>query len=164
VAGHTTRASVRAGRVDGQKITAQASYLGNVTGRRATARSELPIRPAEIVPVQPVPARPAPEAPVYHRYLAKQHVRRDIGSRIQVLDLAAPDTPANAPPPLHDQEGESVPFLVICVTHGASKHLKAYSSAVRAAKASHHWCEVCKKELIAFHKLHGRVGSHPARK
>jgi hypothetical protein len=162
VAGHSTRSTARAGRIDGQKITAQASYLGNVTGRRATARSELPIRPAEIIPDQPVPARPAPEAPGYHQYLAREHVRRDIGSQIQVLDLAAADTPASAPPPLKDHEGASVPFLVRCLTHGASKHFKAYSSAVRAAKASHHWCEACKRELISFRKLHARVANHPA--
>lgn len=146
--------------MDGQKITAQAAYLGNVTGRRATARSELPIRPAEIIPEQPAPARPALETPG-QKYLAKEHVRRDIGSRIQVLDLAAPDTPASAPPAPQDHDGTSMPFLVRCLTHGPMKYFKAYSSAVRAAKASHHWCEACKKELTAFHKLHTRASSHP---
>jgi hypothetical protein len=163
VAGHTTRATARAQRSNGQKITAQASYLGNITGRRATARSELPIAPAEIIPDQPAPSRPALEGPG-RRYLAREHLRKDIGSQIHVLDLAAPDTPASAPPALQDQDGVPMPFLVRCLTHGASKYFTAYSSAVRAAKASHHWCEACKRELIVYHKLHGRVGSHQAQR
>jgi hypothetical protein len=126
-------------------------------------RSELPIRPAEIIPDQPVPARPALEAPG-RQYLAKEHVRRDIGSQIQVLDLTAPDAPAAAPPALLEPDGTSMPFLVRCLTHGPSKYFKAYSSAARAAKASHHWCEACKKELIAFHKLHSRVSNRSVQK
>ncbi len=118
-------------------------------------RSELPIVPAEIIPDLPVPSRPAAETPARH-YLAKEHVRRDIGTKIAVLDLAAPDTPPGAPPVLQDADGEPMPYLVRCMTHGTQKHFMAYSSAVRAAKASHHWCDTCKKDLISFHKLHAR--------
>jgi hypothetical protein len=116
----------------------------------------LPIVPAEIIPDQPTPSRPAAEAPARH-YRAKAHLRRDIGSKIEVLDLAAPDTPPGAPPVPRDADGEAMPYLALCLSHGARKHFMAYSSAVRAAKASHHWCDACKKELIAFHKLHARV-------
>lgn len=160
MAGQPTNITARAQRrPSAPKITPQASYLGSPRTRRTMPRSELPIAPAEIIPDQPTPARPAGEAPARH-YRAREHVRRDIGTRIEVLDLAAPDTPSGAPRVLPDADGTPMPFLVRCVSHGARKHFTAYSSAVRAAKASHHWCEPCKRELIAFHKLHARSGSH----
>jgi hypothetical protein len=166
VAKHTTRPIARAQRkADAHNVAAQASYLSAVRSRRAAPRSELPrselpIAPAEIIPEQPVPARPALPRSGHH-YLAKRHVRRDIGSNIQVLDLAASNAPASAPPAVKDHEGEPMPFLVSCLTHGGQKYFRAYNSAVRAAKASHHWCEGCKRDVIAFHKLHARV-SRPA--
>jgi hypothetical protein len=168
VARHRTRPIARAQRkAEAHNVTAQAGYLSSVRSRRAAPRSELPrselpIAPAEIIPEQPIPARPALATPGHH-YLAKKHVRRDIGSHIQVLDLAARNAPASAPPAVKDHEGEPMPFLVSCLTHGGQKYFRAYNSAVRAAKASHHWCEGCKKEVIAFHKLHARV-SRPAQR
>ncbi len=152
-------------KVEAHNIAArQASRLDRRRGPRATARSELPIAPAEIIPEQPTPARPALEAVPLRAYVAREHVRRDIGSWIQVLDLEVPGAPASAPPVLQDQDGTAMPFLVQCLTHGARKYFTAYSSAVRAAKASHHWCESCKKDVIAFHKLHSRATGRSAHK
>jgi hypothetical protein len=157
VAEHTTMTTRAQRRVEAHNVAAEASHIGSPRRRRANARSELPIAPAEIIPEQPAPARPTLEDVPTRHYLAREHVRRDIGSRIHVLDLAAPGAPASSPPVIQDHDGSAMPYLVLCLTHGAQKYFTAYSSAVRAAKASHHWCEPCKKDLIAFHKLHSRA-------
>ncbi len=142
---------------DAHRVVAQGTANLGGRGRRATARSDLLSAPAEVIPERPPPPRPA-SWPSARHYLAKEHRRRDIGSRIVVLDLGAPDRPASAPPVIEDHDGAAMQFLVVCTDHHQQKHFKTFGTAWRSAKASHQWCDRCKRELIAFHKLHARVG------
>lgn len=121
--------------------------------RRGTARSELAIVPAEVIPEQPTPERPA-SAAAERRYLAREHVRRDIGSRIVLLDLEAPDVPPDAPDSFRDPGGVLMRYLVRCVSHGDRKYFGSYGAACRAVKASHLWCPDCKAGLARRHRLH----------
>lgn len=137
-----------------------AANLGGGKARRATARSEIPSVPAQVIPPRPVPERPASEQAA-RRYLAREHVRRDIGSRVRVLYLHAADAPPAAAEPRPDTEGVLMYYLADCVTHGSSKYYRLFATACRAAKASHQWCPQCKSELIRHHRLHTRPAAHP---
>jgi hypothetical protein len=116
--------------------------------------------PAQVIPPRPVPPRPASERPG-QRYLAREHVRRDIGSRVRVLYLRAADAPPAVAEPRRDAEGVLMYYVADCITHGGSKYFRMFATACRAAKASHQWCPQCKSELIRHHRLHTRPATLP---
>ena len=94
----------------------------------------------------------AGDAAVARTYVAREHRRKDIGSRVLVLDLTAPDAPRDAPAP-------GVLYAADCVTHHEQKFFAAYATARRAAKASHQWCPGCKSELARHHRLHSKASA-----
>ncbi|HEY2553453.1 MAG TPA: hypothetical protein VGI64_23045 [Streptosporangiaceae bacterium] len=148
-------------RNEAPRATAQGrANLGGGKARRATARSEIPSAPAQVIAPRPVPERPASQRAERH-YLAREHVRRDIGSRVRVLYLRAADAPHRVPEPQRDAEGVLMYYIVDCVTHGSSKHFRLFATACRAAKASHQWCPQCKSELVHHHRLHTRPAVRP---
>jgi hypothetical protein len=89
----------------------------------------------------------------------KEHLRKDIGSRVLVLDLTAPDAPRGAPAPARDGDGNQLAYVADCVTHHERKYFGAYPTACRAAKASHQWCPGCKSELARHHRLHSKASA-----
>jgi len=139
--------------------------LANVRARRATAKSGTAPVPAPAAPAGPDPADPAVpggpggEPPAAHSYVMKEHLRKDIGSRVLVLDLTAPDAPRGAPAPSRDADGNQLRYVADCVTHHERKYLGAYPTACRAAKASHQWCPGCKSELARHHRLHSKASA-----
>jgi hypothetical protein len=144
-----------------------AAKLANVRPRRATAKSGIaPVAaqasadPADLadsaVPEVPVPGG---ESPSTNPYVMKEHLRRDIGSRVLVLDLTAPDAPRGAPAPSRDAEGHKLQYVAECATHHERKYFGAYATACRAAKASHQWCPGCKRALARHHRLHSKASA-----
>jgi hypothetical protein len=109
------------------------------------------------VPPQVVPERESlsGEVPPGIRYRAREHVRRDTGARIVLLDLEAPDAPPGAPEPFRDADGMWLRYAAECETHGQRKFFAAQGAACRAVKASHQWCASCKDAVIRHHKLAG---------
>jgi hypothetical protein len=166
VSGHTPaqKTTAKAQRKNDNRVIARAmSNLGSARARRATARSEIPSVPAQVIPEPAVPARPGDSA-AQRAFIARDHHRRDIGSHLQVLDLAAPDAPAGAPEPFRDPEGVMMRFVAYCVTHDERKHYGGFATACRAAKASHQWCPNCKTELARHHRLHSKANAQPSPK
>jgi len=164
VSGYTPakKAAARAQRTtNASRVIAQGmTSLRTAKARRATARSGIPPSvPAQVSPDPdvPGPAEGEPSAP--HAYVAKEHLRKDIGSRVLVLDLAAPDAPRGAAAPFRDADGKLLRYLADCVTHHQQKHFGAYATACRAAKASHQWCPGCKSELARHHRLHSKASA-----
>jgi hypothetical protein len=164
-------------RGDARRVVAQgpANPVGPVGGRarRATARSGIGSAPAQAVPAQAGAAQagasdtagpPGAEPPAQRTYVAREHLRKDIGSRVLVLDLTAPDAPPGAPAPSRDPDGALLQFVAECVTHRERKYLCAYAPACRAAKASHHWCPGCKTELARHHRLHSTASAQSSPK
>jgi len=145
---------------DARKVIAQG--MGNLAGvraRRATARSEIPSAPAQVIPEPEVPDQPGGEPPAQRAYVAREHLRKDIGSRVLVLDLAAPDAPDGVPVPCRDPDGALLQYVADCITHHERKYFGAYATACRAAKASHQWCPGCKSELARHHRLHSKASA-----
>jgi hypothetical protein len=101
----------------------------------------------------------AGDAAAARTYVAREHRRRDIGSRVLVLDLTAPDAPRDAPAPARAARGAAVLYAADCVTHHEQKFFAAYPTACRAAKASHQWCPGCKSELARHHRLHSKASA-----
>ncbi len=169
-------------RGDARRVVAQgpAKPVGPVGGRarRATARSGIGSAPAQAVPAQASAAQASSaqagasdtagplgaEPPAQRTYVAREHLRKDIGSRVLVLDLAAPDAPAGAPVPSRDPDGVLLQFVAECVTHHERKYLCAYATACRAAKASHQWCPGCKRERARHHRLHSTASAQSSPK
>lgn len=113
------------------------SGLRSGRARRATATEVRdPSVPAQVIPEPAGLARPEGSSP-QRAFIARDHLRRDIGSHVQVLDLQAPDAPAGAPEPLRDREGILMRFAADCVTHAERKYFGGFATACRAAKASH---------------------------
>ena len=161
-------------RGDARRVVAQGPVnpVGART-RRATARSGIGSAPAQAVPAQASaaqasasdpPGPPGAEPPAQRTYVAREHRRKDIGSRVLVLNLAAPDAPAGAPVPSRDPDGVLLQFVAECVTHHERKYLRVYATACRAAKASHQWCPGCKSELARHHRLHSTVNAQSSPK
>jgi hypothetical protein len=151
------------------KVIAQGmANLRRAKARRATARSGIPPSvsaqaipsvSAQAVPDPEVPDLPGAEPAATRAYVAKEHLRKDIGSRVLVLDLAAPDAPRGAPAPSRDADGKPMLYVADCVTHHEQKYFGAYATACRAAKASHQWCPGCKSELARHHRLHSKASA-----
>jgi hypothetical protein len=148
-------------RSDARKVVAQG--IGSLRGDRApraATRSPSPAELARLLPDDAVPGQPAGlEAPAPRTYVAREHLRRDIGSRVLVLDLAAPDAPDGAPLPPLDPDGNPMQYAADCVTHHVQKYFGAYPTACRGAKASHQWCPGCKSALARHHRLHSKASA-----
>jgi hypothetical protein len=81
-------------------------------------------------------------------YIAGEHVRRETGSRLLILDLQAPDAPEDRLRPFMDPDGAVMHFAVECLTHHTMPRYFADSAqAHRAAKTSHKWCDGCMKAV-----------------
>jgi hypothetical protein len=158
VSGYTP-AKKAAARAQRKTNVSRVIARGMAKARRATARSGIPSVPARVIPDPAVPDLPGGEPPAAHAYIAREHLRKDIGSQVRVLDLTAPDTPHGAPAPSRDAEGKAMPYVADCVTHHQRKYFGAYATACRAAKASHQWCPGCKSELARHHKLHSKASA-----
>jgi hypothetical protein len=136
--------------------------LANVRPRRATAKSGIAPVAAQASADLADPAVPGvPEGgpPGTNPYVMKEHLRKDIGSRVLVLDLTAPDAPRGAPAPSRDAEGNKLQYVADCATHHERKYFGAYATAGRAAKASHQWCPGCKSALARHHRLHSKASA-----
>ncbi|MEZ0066324.1 hypothetical protein ABIA32_002334 [Streptacidiphilus sp. MAP12-20] len=145
--GTSARKTAKATRKDsGARVTAQALS----TGRGPKAQGKL---------TGGVAAAPAPAAasPGGEAIAAKEHTRRDIGSRQLVFQLGAADAPASASGPFTSPDGVPMRFAAHCLTHAATKYFADPRQATRAAKASHTWCTGC-AEALAGHTKH-RSGS-----
>jgi hypothetical protein len=143
----------------GRVIAQGMASLGGARARRATARSGIPSVPAQVIPDSAVPDLPAGEPSAARAYVAREHLRKDIGSRVLVLDLSAPDVPPGAPAPSRDADGKAMKYVAGCVTHHEQKYFGAYATACRGAKASHQWCPGCKSELARHHRLHSTASA-----
>jgi hypothetical protein len=166
VSGYTSarKTTARAQRKDdGQRAIAQGTAnTGSARARRATARSEIPSVPAQVIPD---PAGPGQQqvSSAQHPYLARDHLRRDIGSRLQVLSLQAPDAPDGSAKPFRDPEGILMQFVAYCVSHDERKYFGGFATACRAAKASHQWCPACKASLARHRRLSSKANAQPSR-
>lgn len=76
-------------------------------------------------------------------YIRKDRTRRATGSRVQVLELTAPDAPADAIKP-KAEDGKAYNFAAHCATHNATAFHETYGSAYKDSKVSHEWCGKCK--------------------
>jgi hypothetical protein len=139
-------------------IARGVTNLGNGKARGVTAKPAVLPGQAPVIPDQA--ASPALEdVPSRRGYLAREHLRRDIGSRVLVLDLAAPDAPPAAPGGFRDPDGAMLRYAADCVTHRERKYFGGYATASRAAKASHQWCAGCKTELARHHRLQSKASA-----
>jgi hypothetical protein len=146
-------------RNDGRRVIARGmANLGNGKSRTAAARSPVLPEPAAVVPDPMVGSLPA-DVPSGRGYLAREHLRRDIGSRVLVLDLAAPDAPRRSAGVQRGADGRELRYAADCITHDERKYFGGYATACRAAKASHQWCAGCKTELARHHRLQSKASA-----
>lgn len=87
---------------------------------------------------------------------------RETGVRVRVLDVEAPDAPASI-------KGDAVHrYLVECETHGIKGGSYANAkAALRAARRSDEWCQMCAGLMIAKPKVRNRArltGKHTRRR
>ena len=118
---------------DQERVSAHALSVGR-TGKvrepdlAASAEFEAMARQREAqVPV--VPRREnSPEE-------CREHLRRDIGSRVMVYELGAADNPADLSAPFADPQGAPMHWAARCATHGETRYFAEHRRALQAAKA-----------------------------
>jgi hypothetical protein len=140
---------------DGARVTAHAMSQG----RSAKAQGQLkhpgsPETAAESAAAQ-VPT--VAEEQSSGGYVDREHVRRDIGSHVLVLDLAAEDAPEDAPKPFLDPDGVEQRYAAQCISHDQIAFFESMRQAVTAAKASHQWCTGCAQLLSGTAKVHSKA-------
>ena len=143
---------------DGARVTAHALSQG----RSAKAQGQLKsggspdiADTADEVPTVQVPTVADEQSP--GGYVDREHVRRDIGSHVLVLDLAAADAPADAPKPFLDPDGAEQRFAAQCISHDQVAFFGSLRQATTAAKASHQWCSGCSDLLSGTAKVHSKA-------
>ena len=145
--GPTTGFSVKARRTkkarhrdDRARVTAHARAAARTGKVRELENGELeaPLPPPEQgqVPLVPRHEGEPVEAP-------REHVRRDIGSRVAVFELGAPDNPDDLPAPFTDPRGAVMHWAVRCHTHGQTRYHALHRRALQAVKRSPAWCPGC---------------------
>ena len=107
--------------------------------------------PAVQEPATATPERVAAKGRAGDRsYVVGEHARRDTGALAVVLDLGAPDAPADGYQP--DEEGRE--YAVECVTHHSGPtYFGNPGQARQAAKASHKWCAGCATDVTLAPKV-----------
>ncbi|GAA4908171.1 hypothetical protein [Streptomonospora salina] len=76
-------------------------------------------------------------------YIRKDRTRRATGSRVQVLELTAPDAPVESIKP-KTEDGKVYNFAAYCVTHEKTAFHETYGAAYKDSKVSNEWCDKCK--------------------
>lgn len=124
---------------DQARITAHALSVGRTGKGREHGLGDLDeprVTERDQVPVVPRHEKAEPGE-------AREHVRRDIGSRVVVFELGAPDNPEDLAAPPRDPQGADVHWAVRCLTHDETTYFGRHRPAIQAVKASHTWCAGC---------------------
>jgi hypothetical protein len=138
---------------DQARITAHARSVGRTGKARERERTGDPQQVVdERDQVEVVPRRENAEPGE-----AREHVRRDIGSHIAVLELGAPDNPQDLTGPFRDPQGDKMRWAVRCLTHEETRYFGGHRAAIQAVKASHTWCAGCAAAVANSRRVRHRA-------
>ena len=145
---------------DGARVTAHAMSQGR--SGKAQGRLNSPDSPdADNTVTFQVPTVAEEESS--GAYVNREHVRRDIGSHVLVLDLDAADAPADAPQPFLGPDGVEQHYAAQCISHGQIGFFGSLRQATVAAKSSHQWCDGCGDLLSGASKIRSKAHAQQRR-
>lgn len=140
---------------DQARVTAHARAVGRTGKLRerdfAEGAAAAPAEPRQPPQVPEVPRRAGePDG-------AREHLRRDINSRIAVFELGAPDNPPDLTAPFTDPRGAVMRWAVRCLTHGQTRYHAEHRRALQAVKGSHAWCPGCASAVAGSRRIRNRA-------
>ena len=152
------RTSTKARHKDDQaRVTAHARAVGRTgKAREGGVLAELDelktVREQQRQQVPLVPRRGSAEPGE-----AREHVRRDIGSRVAVFELGAPDNPEDLSAPTGDSRGAAMRWATRCLTHHETRYFGEHRAAIQAVKASDTWCAGCAAAVAGNRRIRNRA-------